>query len=168
MPASSKKNKDAHRVVCQCKSRQCYLGHYIDPHGQTRPGVEVLPSTRDAHAQADLRKQVLEGNSEAASSANPRQQTLDDLVGPFERFHLPSQDSPPGIVASESATDSARQRTRFPRNPEGRLRLDSGLPEHVAPVSGGTQDDSNDIDELPQHADVIDTQGFIPSYDCGK
>ncbi|EGF98631.1 uncharacterized protein MELLADRAFT_69185 [Melampsora larici-populina 98AG31] len=94
MSASSKKTKEAHRVVCRCKARECYLGNYIDAYGQPQSGVEVLPSTRDAHTRADMRKQALEASSELASSPNTHIPTPGDLVTSLEELHLPSVNMP--------------------------------------------------------------------------
>lgn len=162
MSAPSRKNKDAPRVVCQCKARQCYLGHFVDAYGQPQSGVEVLLSTRDAHARADLRKQLLEGNVQP----NTHQQPIDDLMTHFEQIHLPAQDLPPVVAGSESGhshtSDSTRQHKRFASNPQGHLHHESPLLEHV-----GTESGNEDDSELPQNTEGNDKNSSIPSNNCG-
>lgn len=168
MAASTKKTKDAHRVVCRCKTRECYRGQFLDAYGQAQSGVEVLPSTRDAHARADLRKQASE------SCSQPAHQTLDELVEPLQELHLPSKNPHPrsvlyelGVVARQQplATGSTQPRTTFTRSSHGSLSFALGTVEEVAPTGGSTEGNPVKIPKLIRN--YTNTDSSIPSYDCG-
>ncbi|EGG01751.1 uncharacterized protein MELLADRAFT_110741 [Melampsora larici-populina 98AG31] len=157
MSASSRKAKDAHRVVCRCKARECYRGQYIDAYGQPQNGVEVLPSTRDAHALADRRKQALGANSAPASSPSARQEDADDLVAPFERLNLPNNH----LREQPSATDAPELLTRLARASQGSSRSASSTTERMASANLTPKD----IEEVDAHQNNT-TGSMIPPYDC--
>lgn len=79
-----KNTKRAHRVVCLCKARECYLGHFIDAYGEPQRGVEVLHSTFNAHALADQSVQARGRNSEPHLTSTP-----DDLIASLAQLHIP-------------------------------------------------------------------------------
>lgn len=138
MPAS-KKTKEVQRVVCRCRYRECYQGHFIDAYGERQSGVEVLLSTRDAHARADLRKKALEPDSEPSSSAITHSQTPDDLVAPLLRLHIPALE---------------------PRL-EGTLQKSSG---HTTRTKS---EESLRAEASTEHATVSYEAPVLQSYDCG-
>lgn len=62
-PRTQNKSTPAHQVACRCRAHGCHLGKYIDAHGCVQSGVEVLPSTRDAHELVDRRNLIREAHN---------------------------------------------------------------------------------------------------------
>lgn len=172
MSSSSKKTKEAHCVVCRCKARKCYLGNYIDAYGQPQSGVEVLPSTRDAHTRADMRKQALDASSELASSPNTHIPTPGDLVTSLEELHLPSVNIPSQSRKSAEEqplpTSTTKLRTSIRGTPQRSTHFAFSSSERHAPPRIDSTECSDKNKTLPrQESDNNTTDFLIPSYDCG-
>ncbi|EGF97412.1 uncharacterized protein MELLADRAFT_70015 [Melampsora larici-populina 98AG31] len=93
--SSSKFKAEPKRVVCQCQSSGCYKGLYLDASGVSQHGVEVLPSTKEAHERADQRNHIhqsLASHHATTSSQTPTTESqLDSLIAPLDRLLLGPQ-----------------------------------------------------------------------------
>ncbi|EGF97369.1 uncharacterized protein MELLADRAFT_85609 [Melampsora larici-populina 98AG31] len=94
-PATKLKNKhNAHRVPCICRTHDCYLGQYVDAHGVTRAGVEVLPETLATHQLADRVRQATLSGSQRTQTVNQNDPNntaaLNTLVGTLSHLGLNS------------------------------------------------------------------------------
>ncbi|KAH9809642.1 hypothetical protein DFH28DRAFT_838660, partial [Melampsora americana] len=78
MTSSTKKSKEARRVTCCCQSQKCHLGRYVDAHGIIQSGVEVIPSTLEAHRLADIRL--------AYSRSDQTTPSTEDLIRPLAQL----------------------------------------------------------------------------------
>ncbi|EGF98762.1 uncharacterized protein MELLADRAFT_113224 [Melampsora larici-populina 98AG31] len=167
---SSKKTNVSHRVVCQCKARECYLGSFIDAYGERQCGVEVLPSTRDAHVLADRRMQALQGISgQDLPSTSTRDQPSEDLVTFLARLHIPSMDSHSPLMASERASTyqpiNTNQRITLPR--PSPLPFVSGSVEINSPAREPEPTESSSNEDLSGHASD-DHEIASSIYDCDQ
>ncbi|EGG03942.1 uncharacterized protein MELLADRAFT_108863 [Melampsora larici-populina 98AG31] len=92
---SPKPKADPRRVVCQCQSHGCYKSFYIDAHGNSQQGVEVLPATKESHTRADLRSQIESTSAgaiehQSSSTESPSVDQTDQLVAHLTRLGLGS------------------------------------------------------------------------------
>lgn len=92
---------DPRRVVCQCRSRGCYKGFYINAHGHSQCGVGVLAATKEAHERSDLRSQIhslslFPLHDSPNSSGSPRIDIQNQLIGPLTNlgFDIPEERTP--------------------------------------------------------------------------
>lgn len=118
LPSTKKKNR-AHRVPCVCHAFDCYLGHYIDAHGMTQVGIEVLPETFKAHKLADRVKEAtssVTARGAISASHDPSNGSLgqDTLIGPIASLRLnksiqktKSSDSYPVLKQPQSNSTAA-------------------------------------------------------------
>ncbi|EGF98788.1 uncharacterized protein MELLADRAFT_113267 [Melampsora larici-populina 98AG31] len=110
---SPKFKTDARRVVCKCQSHECYKGFYLDASGIKQQGIEVIPATKESHARADLRYQImstsLSANQDNSNLNRPAPtDEQDQLSGPLARLGLdPSRNSSDRATRMNSRSVSA-------------------------------------------------------------
>ncbi|EGG12923.1 uncharacterized protein MELLADRAFT_101485 [Melampsora larici-populina 98AG31] len=103
---------DPRRVPCQCRISGCYKSVYIDAHGISQRGVEVLPATKEAHERAELRSRIQSlslspSHGSAISSGSPGIDLRDDLIGPLTNLGI-------GVPNERTPTRSASRPTFTP------------------------------------------------------
>lgn len=102
MQSQTKRASTAHRVVCTCQSRGCFRGQYVDAHGNTQFGVEVVRETREAHIMLHRRtkarsiitrpEQRSDNQDTPPLTRTEVTRSPGDLISPLTNLHISTPD----------------------------------------------------------------------------